>query len=390
MKKLRLYKTELGINLFGNESNKKNQLNKIDILKKNISNFKIFLVIAGTNTSQIPGISAAGINAKSRRKTALADAEFLIKGASKDHKYKLPLLNAGVTPALISHVCSKLINIYPVIVPLGIEEKPYFNHLVVEDKNLGPSNCLTTGKSMAKERVLNLYERGLAIGKSSKQPILISESVPGGTTTAQAVMEAFGLRVSNLVGSSLFKAPRELRRKVVQKGLLNANLETDFDSFDVVAAVGDPFQAFSMGLLIGARLAKQPVILSGGSQMIAIILLVLEFIDVKNEVDFFEDVFIATTGWLLKDDSLNDLLNLINEKYDVKLLGLASPLNFKSSKYKELKDYELGHVKEGVGAGGISLLAFLDGFKNDEIVSLCQQNLEMMKGLGQISLEKDC
>jgi len=74
----------------------------------------------------------------------------------------------------------------------------------------------------------------------------------------------------------------------------------------------------------------------------------------------------------------------------VNLLGLASPLNFKSSKYKELNEYELGHVKEGVGAGGISLLAFLDGFKNEEIVSLCQQNLEMMKGLGQISLEKDC
>ena len=37
------------------------------------------------------------------------------------------------------------------------------------------------------------------IGKSSKN-ILISESVPGGTTTAQAVMEAFGLKVANLVG----------------------------------------------------------------------------------------------------------------------------------------------------------------------------------------------
>ncbi len=384
-----MYITELGIKFFGNESNKKNQLNKIEILKKNINYFKIFLIIAGTNTSQIPGISAAGINAKSRKKTALADAEFLLKGASKDHKYKLPLLNAGVTPALISHVCSRLINIYPVIVPLGIGAKPYFDHLVVEERDLGPSNCLTTGKSMSKERVINLYERGLAIGKSLKQPILISESVPGGTTTAQAVMEAFGLRVSNLVGSSLFKAPRELRGKVVQKGLFHANLKTDFDSFDVVAAVGDPFQAFSMGLLIGARLAKQSVILSGGSQMLAVILLALELLDIKNKDGFIEDVFIATTGWLLKDNSLNDLLNLINEKYDVKLLGLASPLNFKSSKYKELKDYELGHVKEGVGAGGISLLAFLNGFKNEEIVSLCQLNLEMMKGLGQISLEKD-
>ena len=385
-----MYSTELGINFFGNTSNKRNQINKLEILKKNINNFKIFLVIAGTNTSQIPGISAAGINAKSRRKTALADAEFLLKGAAKDHKYKLPFLNAGVTPALISHVCSNLIKINPVIVPLGIGVKPYFNHLDIEDRDLGPSNCLTTGKSMPKERVINLFERGLEIGKSTKQPILISESVPGGTTTAQAVMEAFGLPVSNLVGSSLFKAPRELRRQVVKRGLINANFKANFDSFDVVAAVGDPFQAFSMGLLIGARLAKQSVILSGGSQMLAIILLALEFLDLKNKDQFIEDIFIATTGWLVKDKSLNDLLNLINMKYDVKLLGLASPLNFKGSIYKELKDYEIGHVKEGVGAGGISILAFLNGFKNNEIVSLCQQNLEMMKCIGQISLEKEC
>ena len=161
------------------------------------------------------------------------------------------------------------------------------------------------------------------------------------------------------------------------------------DSFDVVESVGDPFQAFSMGLLIGARFANQPVILSGGSQMLAVIVLALEFLAVNNKNDFIEGVFIATTGWLLKDNSLNDLLNLINEKYNVNLLGLASPLNFKSSTYKELNDYELGHVKEGVGAGGISILAFLNGFKNKEIVSLCQQNLEMMKVVGQISLEKD-
>ena len=125
--------SDLEINFFGNESNKKIQLNKIEILKKNIKNLKIFLIIAGTNTSQIPGISAAGINPKSRRTTALADAEFLLEGASKDHKYKLPLLNAGVTPALISHVCSKLINIYPIIVPLGIGAKPYFCLLYTSD-----------------------------------------------------------------------------------------------------------------------------------------------------------------------------------------------------------------------------------------------------------------
>ena len=382
-------KINFGINLFGSKRYKKSFNEILKILRHNIDDFKIYLVIAGTDTSEIKGISAAGINATSRRKTALADAEFLLFGASADHKYKLPFLNAGVTPALISYVCSKLIRVSPIVVPIGINQKPFFRHLVVEDQNLGPSSCLTTGKSMTRERVLNLYKKGIQIGESSKQPILIAESVPGGTTTAQAVMEAFGLNVSNLVGSSLFIAPRELKRKVIKTGLENANLKSKFDSFDVISSVGDPFQAFSMGLLIGTRLANQPVVLSGGSQMIAVILLALEFLDYRNKKDFIKKVFIASTGWLVNDNSLSDLLDLINEKHNVNIVGLSSPLNFKSSKYKELKDYELGHVKEGVGAGGISILAFLKGFTNKEIVSLCQLNLEKMKNLGQISLNKD-
>tara|TARA_Y100001970_G_C14244477_1_gene867093 strand:- start:2797 stop:3951 length:1155 start_codon:yes stop_codon:yes gene_type:complete len=380
---------DFGINWFGSKNHKNSFNESLEILQKSVDKFKIYLVIAGTDTSQIQGISAAGINAKSRKETALADAEFLLFGPSKDHKYKLPYLNAGVTPALISYVCSKLINASPTVIPLGVHDKPYFRYLFVEDQLLGPASSLTTGKSMPRKRVLNLYEKGISIGKSSKQPVLIAESVPGGTTTAQAVMETFGLNVSNLVGSSLFKAPRELKRRVIQTGLLNANLKNDFDSFDVISSVGDPFQAFSMGLLIGTRLANQPVLLSGGSQMIAVILLALEFLDSKNKEDFFKNVFIATTSWLVKDKSLSDLLELINQKHKVNLIGLSSPLNFKSSNYKELKDYELGHVKEGVGAGGISILAFLKGFRNKEIVSLCQVNLEKMKDIGQISLNKD-
>ena len=385
-----MQKNLYGINFISSKTSE-NLFDKIiNTLKQNIDKFKIYLVIAGTDTSQIKGISAAGINAKSRRKTALADAELLLFGASKDHKYKLPFLHAGVTPALISYVCSQLIKSIPTVVPLGLDVKPSFGHIVVEDQNLGPASSITTGKSMTRQRVLKLYNKGMAIGQSLKEPVLIAESVPGGTTTAQAVMEAFGLDVSDLVGSSLFKAPRELKRKVVQTALLNAKLKNNFDSFDVLSSVGDPFQAFSMGLLIGSRLANQPVILSGGSQMIAVVLLALEYLDPKKKKDFIMQVFIATTGWLLNDNSFINLLDLINKKHNVNLIGLASPLNFKYSQYKELKDYELGHVKEGVGAGGLSILAFLKGFSNKEIVLGCQQNLEKMKELGQISLKKDC
>ena len=377
------------LKFFGSKINQNLLTERLETLKKDIDNLIFYLVIAGTDTSQIKGISAAGINSKARRKTALADAELLLFGAFVDHKYKLPFLSEGVTPALISYVCSELISASPIVVPIGIREKPYFSHLFVEDYLVGPAKCLTTGKTMTKERVLSLYKKGLEIGKSSKQPICISESVPGGTTTAQAVMEAFGLNVNNLIGSSLINAPRNLKKKVIKSGLLKSNLNNNFDSLDVISSLGDPFQAFSMGLLIGARSANQSVILSGGSQMLAVVLLALEFIESENKKAFIDQVFIATTGWLVKDNSLSDLSDLITKKHDVKLLGLVSPLNFKSSKYKELKAYELGYVKEGVGAGGMSLLAYLKGFSNEDIVSMCQKNLEKMKKIGQIALDRD-
>ena len=56
-------------------------------------------------------------------------------------------------------------------------------------------------------------------------PYLFQKSVPGGTTTAQAVMEAFGLNVNNLIGSSLINAPRNLKTKVIKAGLLKAILK---------------------------------------------------------------------------------------------------------------------------------------------------------------------
>ena len=374
------------IKFFGSKIDQKLLSERIDMLKKNIDNLIFYLVIAGTDTSQISGISAAGMDSKSRRRTALADAEFLLFGPSGNLRYKLPSLSAGVTPALISHVCSKLISASTIVVPIGISERPYFQHLIVEDPIIGPAKCLSSGHSMTKDRVLNIYKKGLEIGKATKKPIFISESVPGGTTTAQAVMEAFGLNVSNLVGSSLIRPPRELKNEVIKRGLSNSNLKNNINSINVIASVGDPFQAFSMGLLIGARLAKQSVVLSGGSQMLAVILLALEFIDSKDKRDFVDLVYLATTGWLVNDNSLYNLLDLIAKKHHVNLLALASPLNFKLSKYKELKDYEIGYVKEGVGAGGMSILAHLKGFENKEIVSLCQIYLEKMNKLGQISL----
>ncbi len=377
------------IEYFGSNISRSEIYKKINIIKNDIDSFLFYLIIAGTNTSQIKGISAAGIDSNSRKITALADAEFCLLGTIKDYKYKLPKLKAGVTPALISNVCKVLLGANLIVIPIGVYKKPNFQHILVEKKYGNPSNCLSTGKTMDKERVSNLYEKGLSIGLMTKKPIVISESVPGGTTTAQAIMEAFGLDVANLVGSSLLKSPRKLKKEIIKTGLLNANLGSNFTSIDVISALGDPFQAFSMGLLIGARKSNNTVILAGGSQMIAILLLALEFLSLEEKQSFSERVFIITTGWLAYDESLKKLLKKVANKHKVKLFGFASGLNFHSSKIKELRDYEKGYVKEGVGAGAFSLLAYLKGFQYEEIVSECESTIKRMQDVGQISFHKE-
>jgi len=382
-------KSKYNIKYFGSDINSNEILKKINIIKNDIDSFLFYLIIAGTHTSQIAGISAAGIDSNSRKITALADAEFCLLGTIKDYKYKLPMLKAGVTPALISNVCKVLLGANLIVIPIGVYRRPYFKHILVEKTYGNPSNCLSTGKTMDKSRVTNLYEKGLSIGLKANKPIVISESVPGGTSTAQAIMEAFGLDVADLVGSSLLKPPRKLKAKIIKTGLLNANLGNDFTSIDVISALGDPFQAFSMGLLIGARKSKNTVILAGGSQMIAILLLALEFISLAEKQFFSERVFVITTGWLAYDESLKRLLKKVADKHKVKLFGFASGLNFHSSKIKELRDYEKGYVKEGVGAGGLSLLAYLKGFKYEEIVLQCESTIKKMNDVGQVSLFKE-
>ena len=377
--------SDLKIKSFGLKNKRDLITERIQNIKNIINRINYFLIIASTDTSQVEGISSAGIDSESRKMTPLADAEFLLFGPQRYSQYRLPLLQAGVTPALISHVCSNLLKAELNIIPIGLNRVPYFDYLKVEDPLYGPSKCLSSGMAMTKKRVEELFQKGFSTSTSLKKPIFISESVPGGTTTAQAIMEAFGLNVSDLVGSSMLNPPRKLKKEIINMGLLNANLQNSANVIDVIAALGDPFQAFSLGLIIGARKVKQEVILAGGSQMISLVLLALEFNQERDKQAFVDKITVITTDWLVRDDSLANLLNLIANKYNVELFGLASCLNFKNSKIKELNDYEFGHVKEGVGAGGFSLLAYLKGFSYEEIVSKCESNFIKMRNSGQIT-----
>ena len=64
-------------------------------------------------------------------------------------------------------------------------------------------------------------------------------------------------------------------------------------------------------------------------------------------------------------------MNHVADHFQVNILGLASGFRFKDSHQKVLRDYEIGYVKEGVGAGALSLLAQIKGLTQKEMVERC-------------------
>ena len=168
--------------------------------------------------------------------------------------------------------------------------------------------------------------------------------------------------------------------------MLAANLQLNVLPNQVLAAVGDPFQAFSAGLILGARKVDLPVLLGGGSQMLAVLAIALAELQPESRNKFVEDIAIATTSWLVKESisssksesSFICLMEIVASHFDVDLTVLATSLCFHDSIKQELRDYELGHVKEGVGAGALSLLAQLNGTTNKMILEACEIALDQL------------
>ncbi len=376
-----------GCNAYGSRATKQNIFDWTKTWKKARNNLTCYLVLAGSRTCEVKGISAAGDSAALRRSTALADAEFFLKGPLKNPHWPLPSLPAGVSPALISYVGKEWLGLEASVISVGLFEEPDFLHVPLESPSLGPSNCLSNGQAMKFNRVKDLWNKGYSMGLEINKPLLITECVPGGTSTAQAVMTGLGIPVGDLVGSSMLIPPTKLKKELVAKGLKAADLGGDPLPEELIAAVGDPFQPVAVGLLLGARKAGQQVLLGGGSQMLAVLALALSTFQLEDRSDFLEGVSIATTSWMVKErnsfsneikSSFLELINLFEKHYRSNILGFSSGLRFDQSKKSVLKDYEKGYVKEGVGAGSIAFLAQLNGATCTELINSCEEAVDQL------------
>ena len=345
----------------------------------------LLLVLAATSTAEQDGISAAGATACSRRLTAVADAELLLDGPEASRRWPLPPLPAGVSPALLSHAVLPWVPLNPSVVALGLPVEPDFPHLRFEEAAAGQANCVSTGHAMSAARVRRLWSQGERLGRRLRRPMVLAECVPGGTTTAQAVLTALGVPVQGLVSGSARKPPHALKRQLVAAGLAEAGLGPDPAAQAVVAAVGDPFQALSAGLLVGAADGSQPLLLAGGSQMAAVLALAMTASSEDACKRLSERVMLGTTAWLAEErfpgedrPPLDRLIDALAARYGVGTVALSSGVRFHDSCHQQLRDYEHGFVKEGVGAGGLLLLAQLQGISSADLQASCDEAMRAL------------
>lgn len=329
-----------------------------------MKNLNFILIIAGTEVIKHKGISAAGASQEMLRYTAALDAEFIYHGKSKTLD-KLPISPHGiVSPALIAKACLNLLDADIHIVDLGAHIKPQCEYISYRAK---PSACPSTGKAMSLDEVEALFAEGKNFSAkfSQDEELIIAECVVGGTTTALGLLRALGYDCKDMISSSIPEGNHELKEKIIEEGLLGAP-PCNNNPLAAVAAMGDAMQAFAAGLAIQANQSGIGISLAGGSQMLAVQALI-------NRLEAnTPNISIKPSPWVVNDKSgkFTQLQQLVCPKSLVEVFDLSQKHKLKDldNEIKKLslnacereigleeicKQYDLGHVKEGVGMGAL-------------------------------------
>jgi uncharacterized protein (TIGR00303 family) len=335
-------------------------------------------VMGFTETGLYPGISAAGKTIEARKTTAIADLEFLVNGNHEAVKYPLPPLSGGVSPVVITRAIASELKWPMILMNAGSMIRPPFPCV---DLGGVPAKCLSTGNAMTIRTVLKLFQAGVQWGEQLAQTIegyiILSECVVGGTTTALGLLSALGYDAQHKVNSSHQICNHNQKWRLVKQGLGYLNhYQIDSDvpfCFRAVASMGDPMQIAVAGLAMSLS-QHCGVMLAGGTQMLAVYALIKAIAQATNFAWNPDEVVVGTTPWVTNDPS-GDTIALAKEIGDVTLM--TSELSFKSSSYPELQAYDQGFVKEGVGAGGSAVAAYLhQDWSNAEILKAIEARFQ--------------
>ncbi|MGB8216590.1 MAG: TIGR00303 family protein [Candidatus Methanoperedens sp.] len=308
-------------------------------------------VLANTETAKIPNISAAGKSPKLTDYTPAADAELVETGNAISINEPAMTPSGAPSPAVITRASMLLTEIPCLFINAGLRIRPKIPTI---DINAQPGGDIRKGNAVAD--ALEIYTKSRALGKKLSKFsdfVIIGESVPGGTTTAMAVMKALGY--DGKVSSSFPKNPLDIKNMVVSEGLKNSGIS--FGSLRnqplrAVECIGDPMMAAAAGLVDGL---DTKTVLAGGTQMVSV-LSIIKHLGLKK------DISIATTHYVADDPSANfrEMTDILGYK------AYAADPGFGDSRFPGLRMYETGDVKEGVGAGGAMFAASMMGFSQKE------------------------
>lgn len=321
--------------------------------------FLFSLVISYTETCTIPGITVAGKTPEVLPYTSPADAEFLNFGYCKCID-AIPMTPDGKpTPALLTKTALESASIPNIVIDAGSKIAPQLPCY---------STRLPYGKNIAQEPAMSLddvthaVEYGRMIGRSlgsTTDCLVVGESIPGGTTTAQTVLTSLG--INGAVSSSMPQNPLPIKQKIANDV---AKRTESKNQFDVVSNGGDPMIPTVAGILSTAS-AQTKVILAGGTQMAAV--LAFSRITGYNK----DNVALATTSYVTDDKSAN-LVDMVSQIDQIPVFSVRLALG--DSKIDGLKAFANGFVKEGVGAGGASLAAMLKvGIDAHQLLALTEK-----------------
>ncbi len=306
-------------------------------------------VISYSATCEIPGLTAAGANRDLMKYTSPADAEFLYYGRCKCIDAIPATPDGKPTPALITRAALQTGNIPLLVIDAGAKVKP---SIPCVSFGLEPGKNIMNENAMDYSMVRRAFEYGELIGKqlaALSDVVVIGESIPGGTTTALAVLSALGIDARFKVSSSMPENPHDLKNRVVATAIKRAGSVSS--PYEAVAAYGDPMMPSVAGIASGAMAAGSKVILAGGTQMSAVVAIL------KHNVKSLDKLCIGTTIYVTRDSSsdLAGLVSAVSKKVPV----LSCDLHLGESIKPGLQAFAKGFVKEGVGAGGASIAAMI-------------------------------
>jgi len=322
-----------------------------------------FLCLSNTETADIPGITQAGIPGLIHL-TPTLDAEFLCTGEVRSLDSVAETPKGVPTPGLITRAVHLLRPFSGLsLLDLGLKVKPQVEYFTLHDFALTPSASIATGAGIDAEAV---FAKGVEFAQTlqtSAEYLILGESVPSGTTTALATALALGYDARDKFSSSFKNAPDDIRSHTVSKALEGCVGLSDV--FAKLSHTADNMLIFNAGFILGLQNRNLPLVLAGGTQMAAVLLVVNSILRSMDATLDPSRLALCTTKWVYEDPK-SDIKALL-EMLDFPINAYYADFDFSLTDHPALKLYDEGEAKEGVGAGGALMYGILNGLSKEAI-----------------------